>query len=93
MIFESQQEYFELIDEVSKSLRTLKTKKKLDNTEFDKALPSSDEEDEEDNSQERKRSFEDNLLFISKTMPDRGHDKDRGTHGWLMGEPNPGRSL
>ena len=48
---------------------------------------------EEDNNQERKRSFEDNLLFMSKTMPNRGHDKDRGTHGWLMGEPNPGRSL
>ncbi len=89
MIFESQKEYFELIDEISKSLQTLKKKKKVS---LDEELP--DEEDEEDdNNQERKRSFEDNLFFMSKTMPDRGHDINRGTHGWLMGEPSPGRSL
>lgn len=34
-----------------------------------------------------------NLMDVSQTMPDRSYDKDRGTPGFLMGEPSPGRSF
>jgi hypothetical protein len=51
------------------------------------------EQDEAENMAERGQSADLNLLHVSQSVPDRGYDKDRGTSGWLMGEPNPGRSF
>jgi hypothetical protein len=51
------------------------------------------EDAEEQNKREREEDSGANLLSVSQQMPDRAYDKDRGTPGWLMGEPSPGRSF
>ena len=51
------------------------------------------QDSEERNKQEREKNFNTNLTSVSQQMPDRGHDQNRGTPGWLMGEPSPGRSF
>lgn len=51
------------------------------------------EDAEEQNTSERVSMTNDNLRSVSQQMPDRAYDKDRGTPGWLMGEPSPGRSF
>ena len=51
------------------------------------------EDAEERNTSERAKNANDNLLDVSRQMPDRGHDQKRGTAGFLMGEPSPGRSF
>ena len=51
------------------------------------------EREEEVNTNNRLSAANNNLLDVSMQMPDRGYDKDRGTPGWLMGEPSPGRSF
>lgn len=51
------------------------------------------ERQEEANQRERAETSEMNLFFTSQQMPDRGHDAERGTPGWIMGEPSPGRSF
>ena len=51
------------------------------------------EEAEEQNTKDRVGSSDENLRNVSQQMPDRGHDQKRGTAGWLMGEPSPGRSF
>jgi len=51
------------------------------------------QEDEDANEAERLQAADANLLNVTQQMPDRGYDKDRGTPGWLMGEPSPGRSF
>ena len=51
------------------------------------------EDAEERNTSERVKSVNANLQNVSQQMPDRGHDQKRGTAGWLMGEPSPGRSF
>jgi predicted amidophosphoribosyltransferase len=48
---------------------------------------------EEQNTADRLTAADGNLLNVSQQMPDRGHDQKRGTAGWLMGEPSPGRSF
>lgn len=50
-------------------------------------------ESEEQNKRDREAAAETNLFFVSQQMPDRGHDQKRGTAGWVMGEPSPGRSF
>ena len=52
-----------------------------------------EERDEAENMAERGQSAEVNLMHVSQSVPDRGYDKDRGTPGWIMGEPSPGRSF
>jgi hypothetical protein len=51
------------------------------------------EQSEADNMAERGQDVGVNLFHVSQSIPDRGYDKDRGTPGWLMGEPSPGRSF
>ena len=51
------------------------------------------ERDEDLNNRDRSRAHNMNLFHVSQQMPDRGYDKDRGTAGWIMGEPSPGRSF
>lgn len=48
---------------------------------------------EENNKEDREGDYIANLFYVSQQMPDRGHDAERGTSGWIMGSPSPGRSF
>lgn len=48
---------------------------------------------EENQKEDREGDHEANLFYVSQQMPDRGHDIKRGTAGWVMGSPSPGRSF
>lgn len=52
-----------------------------------------EEQAEADNMARRLQDMEQNLLHVSQSVPDRSYDRQRGTPGWLMGEPSPGRSF